>query len=230
MAPMKKLLVVSPHLDDAVFGCGDLIAAHPGSVVVTVFAGIPERFHGLTEWDAVCGFLSAREAVLSRRREDETALALLAAHPVWLSFRDAQYGAPARSIEVTRALRGVLKETSCDTVVFPLGLFHSDHEITHSASLALMREGRPLQWLCYEDTFYRCIPGLVQRRVDRLADRHRVAAPVLNSAGLTSAKRQAVYCYASQLRALSTAGRPGHLDALTPERYWPLNVEEEALH
>lgn len=226
----KKLLVISPHLDDAVFGCGDLLAACPGSSVVTVFAGVPERFHGLTEWDAVCGFLSARDAVLSRRREDQAALAFLEARPIWLSFADAQYGETPRSIEVTRALRRVLKEVACDTVAFPLGLFHSDHVLTHSASLALMREERPVQWLCYEDTFYRGIPELVQQRIERLAQAHRVSDPVLNSAGLTSAKRKAVYCYASQLRGLSSAGRPGHLDALTAERYWPLGIEAEALH
>lgn len=227
---MKQLLVISPHLDDAVFGCGDLIAAHPGAIVATVFAGVPEKFNGLTEWDAICGFLSAREAVLARRREDETALGVLAARPVWLPFSDAQYGETPRSVEITRALRGVLKEAGCDTVAFPLGLFHSDHRLAHGATLALLREGFGMQWLCYEDTFYRCIPGLVHERVERLAHGYRVAEPLLNNAGLTSAKRAAVYCYASQIRALSSAGRPGHVDALTPERYWPLALEEEALH
>jgi LmbE family N-acetylglucosaminyl deacetylase len=225
---MEKLLVISPHLDDAVFACGDLLAAHPGSTVVTVFAGVPQRFSGLTEWDAVCGFVSARDAVLGRRREDETALAVLRAQPRWLTFKDAQYGEPARAVEITRALRTVLKEGGCDTVLFPLGLFHSDHELTHCASVALVREG--LKWMCYEDTFYRCIPGLVKQRVERLSQEHRVAPPFLNSKGLSSAKRQAVYCYASQLRGLSSAGRPGHLDALTVERYWPLGIAEEALH
>jgi LmbE family N-acetylglucosaminyl deacetylase len=227
---MGKLLVISPHLDDAVFACGDLLAAHPGSTVATVFAGVPEGFNGLTEWDAICGFVSARDAVLGRRREDETALAVLGAHPRWLAFRDAQYGEPARSVEITRELRRIVKDISCDTVVFPLGLFHSDHEITHSAVLALLRQDLPVRWMCYEDTFYRCIPGLVQQRIERLSRGHQLSTPVVNSQGLSSAKRQAVYCYASQLRGLSSAGRPGHLDALTVERYWPIGVVEEVVH
>lgn len=227
---MEQLLVISPHLDDAVFGCGDLLAAHPGSTVATVFAGIPCRFRGLTEWDAICGFLSAREAVLARRREDETALARLGARARWLDFADAQYRETPRRVDVTRALRGVLQETPCDTVVFPLGLYHSDHELVHHAMLALVREGWPLRWMCYEDTFYRRIPGLVGERLASLGRGHRVSSALENAAGLTSAKREAVYCYTSQLRGLSSAGRPGHLDALTPERYWPLAVEEEALH
>jgi LmbE family N-acetylglucosaminyl deacetylase len=225
---MEKLLVISPHLDDAVFACGDLLAAHPGSTVVTVFAGVPQRFSGLTEWDAVCGFVSARDAVLGRRREDETALGLLGARPRWLSFTDAQYGEPAPAVEITGALQTVIEETACDTVLFPLGLFHSDHEITHRAALALVGKGPA--WMCYEDSLYRCIPGLVERRIEQLARQHRVARPFLNSKGLSSAKRQAVYCYASQLRGLSSAGRPGPLDALTAERYWPIGVAEEALN
>jgi len=225
---MVKLLVISPHLDDAVFSCGDLLAAHPGSMVVTVFAGVPQRFSELTEWDAVCGFVSARDAVLGRRREDVTALGVLGAQAHWLPFKDAQYGEPARAVDITRALRAVIKETACDTVLFPLGLFHSDHELTHRAALALVREDRA--WMCYEDAFYRCIPGLVERRIAQLARGHCIAAPYLNSQGLSSAKRQAVYCYASQLRGLSSAGRPGHLDALTAERYWPIGVAAEALH
>ena len=227
---MGRLLVISPHLADAVFACGDLLASHPGSTVVTVFAGIPDEATMLTEWDATCGYLNARQAVLSRRREDETALHMLAARPVWLSFCDAQYARCCRILDVSRRLRGVLKDTTCDTVLFPLGLFHSDHELAHRAALLLMHDARPLRWLCYEDTFYRCIPGLVQQRVAQLTEAYEVAAPVLNASGLTAAKRRAIHCYRSQLRGLSSAGRPGHLDAFKPERYWPLCVHEEATH
>jgi LmbE family N-acetylglucosaminyl deacetylase len=227
---MGRSLVISPHLDDAVFACGDFLAAHAGSFVVTVFAGIPAQANKLTEWDAICGYLSARHAVLSRRREDATALGMLSATPMWLSFCDAQYGELPHTIDVTRQLSRVLKETACDTVLFPLGLFHSDHEITHTAALKLMHEASPLRWLCYEDTFYRRIPELVQQRIARLSEAHRVGSPVLNADNLTSAKQRAMYSYTSQLRGLSSAGRPGHLDALTPERYWPLAIDEKATH
>jgi len=48
--------VISPHLDDAVFACGELLAARPGSVVITVLAGRPPRDLPLTPWDAASGF------------------------------------------------------------------------------------------------------------------------------------------------------------------------------
>ena len=55
-----KVLVLSPHLDDAVFGCGELIARCPGAIVLTLLAGAPEGFNVLTEWDAASGFTSAQ--------------------------------------------------------------------------------------------------------------------------------------------------------------------------
>jgi hypothetical protein len=41
---MDRLLVVSPHLDDAVFGCGELIASRPGATVARLFAGPPASY------------------------------------------------------------------------------------------------------------------------------------------------------------------------------------------
>jgi len=46
------MLVVSPHLDDAVLSCGRLLAGRPGSVVATVFAGVPSRPDQCTDWTA----------------------------------------------------------------------------------------------------------------------------------------------------------------------------------
>lgn len=40
-ATEDRLLVVSPHLDDAVLSCGCWLASRPGAAVVTVFAGRP---------------------------------------------------------------------------------------------------------------------------------------------------------------------------------------------
>jgi LmbE family N-acetylglucosaminyl deacetylase len=83
------MIAVSPHFDDAVFGCGALLAGHPGARVVTVFAGLPRDAARSTEWDTRSGFADAREAVAQRRREDRRGLALLKAEPLWLDFADA---------------------------------------------------------------------------------------------------------------------------------------------
>ena len=53
-------MVLSPHCDDAVFGCGELLADRPGSTVITVFAGRPGSGVPLTRWDAAAGFGAPR--------------------------------------------------------------------------------------------------------------------------------------------------------------------------
>jgi LmbE family N-acetylglucosaminyl deacetylase len=87
-----RLIVVSPHLDDAVLGCGHLLAQRPGAVVITVFAGRPPRRERVTPWDAAAGFGPGDDVVGARRMEDRRALGALGARPLWLPFLDAQYG------------------------------------------------------------------------------------------------------------------------------------------
>ena len=90
-----RLVIVSPHLDDAVLSLGGAIARHArfGAdwTIVTVFAGNPECSRPAGPYDRRCGFLSAGEAAASRRREDKKACALVGAKPVWLPFGGIQY-------------------------------------------------------------------------------------------------------------------------------------------
>ena len=41
---LQRIVVVSPHLDDAVLGCSYLLARCPGTSGVTIFAGRPSRY------------------------------------------------------------------------------------------------------------------------------------------------------------------------------------------
>src|SRR5689334_10074107 len=86
------VVVISPHLDDAVFGCGQLLALHPGSVVSTALAGRPPSYATVTGWDAAAGFRPGDDVIAARRAEDRAALQILDARPVWLDFTDDQYG------------------------------------------------------------------------------------------------------------------------------------------
>jgi LmbE family N-acetylglucosaminyl deacetylase len=222
---VKGALVVSPHLDDAVLGCGAWIAAHGGARVLTLFAGAPPGEAGAraTEWDAACGFDSAAQAIAARRAEDRAALALLGAEPEWLEWCDDQYRVPAPADALTADLRRALERHDPQTVLVPLGLFHRDHERAHDAALPLLAEQGGRAWYAYEDALYRALPGLVQRRLAALA-RSRVTATPERPAAAAGAKRRALACYASQLRGLATPGRPGHADALATERLWRLTA------
>src|SRR5690349_17572537 len=141
-----RLLVISPHLDDAVFGCGALLAKCHGAVAVTVFAGIPPRDDEPTSWDRACGFAGSVEAMSCRRREDQMALERLGARPLWLQFLDSQYGATPPEAEITAELMRAVSQEQPDSVLMPMGLYHSDHELAHCACLALRRLASAESW------------------------------------------------------------------------------------
>jgi LmbE family N-acetylglucosaminyl deacetylase len=219
------MLVISPHLDDAVFGCGRLIAAHPGSVVVTVFAGVPRDAERLTEWDAACGFRSAAEAVATRRREDQAALALLDATPRWLDFCDSQYDETPALADLASVLGRAIADESPDRVLYPLGIFHSDHLLVHEAACAALRAWPDLPSFAFEDALYRGMRGELQQRLGALARAGVSATPVrLLADSDHPLKAQAVQAYASQMRAF---GPNGVADTAQPERYWRLEQDRE---
>jgi LmbE family N-acetylglucosaminyl deacetylase len=218
---MSSLVVVSPHLDDGVFSCGALLARHPESLVVTALAGGAST-EGVTEWDTAGGFSSSAEAVATRRQEDLEALALLAATPVWLEFPDSQYGGSPGVELLAEALARVITAAGPAVIALPLGLFHSDHTLTSEASLRAFAHG-PAACLLYEDAIYRRFEGLRDERLEAHARAGRRLKPEVAPPESTPAvKRAAVACYRSQLRALSSPGRPGYDDAFGEERYWRL--------
>jgi LmbE family N-acetylglucosaminyl deacetylase len=66
------VVVVSPHLDDAVLSC---FAALGGSTLVNVFDGVPDASSPLQGWDRMCGFASPVDAALARLQEDDLVFA-----------------------------------------------------------------------------------------------------------------------------------------------------------
>jgi LmbE family N-acetylglucosaminyl deacetylase len=219
----RPLVVISPHCDDAVLGCGELLADQACGTVITVFAGSPPPGHPLTRWDADAGF-SAEEPVMARRRaEDRAALDLLGVQARWLAFRDSQYEGPVAASAVVEGLDAAVIRAQPGAVLVPLGLFHDDHKTTHEASLQLAGRHPAWHWLLYADALYRTIPGLVEERVAQLRAAGWTAAPLSGVEPRQLAlKRKAVACYGSQLRALARARPDGVADAFEPERYWTL--------
>src|SRR3954463_13831402 len=90
-----QIVVLSAHLDDAVFSLGAAIAATSRAgvdvVILTVLAGDPSSRVTAGAWDAEAGFATAGEAARARGLEDERACAEVAARPVWLPYSDVQY-------------------------------------------------------------------------------------------------------------------------------------------
>ena len=213
-------LFVSPHLDDAVFACGQWIASLPSSIVVTIFAGAPPADAALTSWDAECGFENGDDVIAARRVEDRGALALLRATPVWLDFRDDQYGEPRTTPTIAETLSSVIIREQPSAIHFPLGLFHRDHVRASDACAMLVDRLDEQAFFAYEDTLYRRIAGAVDERMNTLRARGfdlERCSPSLGDDAATR-KRDAVARYRSQLRALRTREACDDIDA--PEAHW----------
>ncbi|MGC3973668.1 MAG: PIG-L family deacetylase [Nitrospira sp.] len=218
-ANLQRIMVVSPHCDDAVFGCGMLLDASPGAIVVTIFGGSPGK-QPLTEWDPASGFRQGDDVMAIRCHEDRQALARLSASPIWLPFHDDQYRMPVSYDDLRNSIRGLLHQVRPHAVFVPWGLFHHDHRLASDICLDLRHEV-PAPWFLYEEAFYRRIPEELSARVALLRLRGIRARPVaMGHAGSPERKREAVVCYQSQLSALATPGRPGIADVFEPERVW----------
>jgi len=221
-----RFIVVSPHLDDAVLSCGELLYRHPGSLVVTVYAGDAPRRQPLTEWDRRCGFDQNDPWMAVRREEDERAVRSLGASAQWLSFVDSQYTTAAAAVAAAEEIGPVLEETidahPAMSIALPMGLFHADHERVHRAGLGLITARPQRHWYLYEEALYRQQPGAADRRRHGLACAGFLLRRIGSArrAEAVGAKRDALMFYASQMRGLRQSWPAAAHDMLTPEILW----------
>lgn len=227
-SPRDSTVVISPHLDDGVMGCGDMLATRGGGTVVTVFAGHPAAGTPAGWWDRLCGFTSATEAVRCRRAEDADALRSLGARPVWLDFTDSQYGGRPRPTVVAAALSAILTSIAPDLVVVPLGLEHVDHRLTRRAALRLVKRLPAARWCVYADAFYRASAQGVDPTLALLARagltpaREGLLDPQATPSSTISGKRGALARYHSQQGALLVVNRQVAMSQVLAESYWRL--------
>jgi LmbE family N-acetylglucosaminyl deacetylase len=134
---VADVLVLSPHLDDAVLSCWHVLESERDVLVVNVFTGLPPAGTGLTRWDRITGATDPRVRVEERLREDCDALALVERQPVALGFVEGQYGAPRPSPGEIAARLAPLDGAQ---VLAPAGIGgHSEHELVRGAAVELGR-------------------------------------------------------------------------------------------
>jgi len=230
---LERIVVVSPHFDDAALGTAHVLTTYPGSTVVTVLAGRPPAYPAqVTDWDASSGFAAGDDVVAARREEDRAAMASMHATPVWLDFADHQYlDADRRPTpeEVAPVLHRAVSEARPSSVFLPMGLANPDHLLTHDAGLlvraAMVEEGGGPLWFCYEDAGYKHLPGLLAWRVSKLFRSGLWPTPAIVPVQPDMArKRSAISLYTSQLPPLERDHLLSErLDANVPEQYWRLD-------
>jgi LmbE family N-acetylglucosaminyl deacetylase len=225
---LDRVVVCSPHFDDAALGAAHLLTAHPDSTVVTVFGGRPASYPDPpTEWDALGGFRAGDDVVALRRLEDRAAMEVLGAAPIWLDFVDHQYLAPderAEPHEIAVALDAVLEEAQPTAVFLPMGLANPDHVATHDAGVLLAAQRDDLTWFCYEDSGYKHIPGMLAWRIAKLFRSDLWPTPMVVPVMLDNdRKRAAIECYRSQLPPLNRDHALGaRIGGSVPEQFWLL--------
>ena len=231
-AVLQRIVVVSPHFDDAALGAAHLLTTYPGSTVITVLAGWPPAYPDEpTDWDACGGFRAGDDVVAARREEDRAAMAFLDATPVWLEFPDHQYLAKEerpKPDQVVSSLEAAIVDASPSAVFFPMGLANPDHVLTHDAGLrvrtALLESGGGPTWFCYEDHGYKHIPGMLAWRVAKLFKSGLWPTPAIVPIEPDMLKkRAAIDLYKSQLPPLQRDhALNDRLDANVPEQFWRL--------
>lgn len=221
------VIAISPHYDDAVFSCGQLLAEYPGSTVVTVFTDIPEHDLALTSWDEQCGFTSARQAMHARAIENKAALAMLKAQDIDLHFLDDQYPDATQNGAnlLSDTLASTISSEKAASVIFPLGLFHRDHIRVSDAIFDLLPQFPSISWIAYEDIPYR---SQVLRCRERLRALSRTCVltpfrPALPRWRTAEHKQRAVIAYGSQLQGLGYDGADPIM--AHTETYWRVHCE-----
>jgi len=226
---LDRAVIVSPHLDDAVLGCGGFMSVHPGLTVVTVFAGNPPAYpEPMRLWDVQSGFGPDDDVMEVRRAEDRAALEVLDARPLHLDFVEYSYNAgdvPVSADVVAGGLVTALESLEPTLVLAPFGLANPDHDVTHRACMrARDRMSPEISWWCYEDHGYKHIPGMLAWRVAKLFRRGLWPTPVCPAVDHDGDRKEAaVACYPSQLLALEDDWQiTAKLAAPAPEQYWRL--------
>jgi LmbE family N-acetylglucosaminyl deacetylase len=227
-AAFTKIVVVSPHFDDAAMGAGHLLGSYDDTTVITVLAGKPPAYPAEpSEWDALGGFKPGDDVVAVRREEDVAAMAVLESAYRWLDFADHQYLAPAdrpTPDEVAPVLAAAIADINPTSVFFPMGLGNPDHVMVHDAAL-LVRETQPDRtWFCYEDHGYKHIPGLLAWRVAKMLRAHPWPTPaIVPHVPDEERKRRAIWCYTSQIPPLEQDhALSARVAGRVPEQFWQL--------
>lgn len=215
---MQRILVLSPHLDDAVLSCSDHIMdwrKKAQVLVVTIFtrfgnkSSIFRHNNRLSE----SGFSSPQEQEEKRKKEDELAITKLKVDFLHLDFVDAGYrtfrekplypGSSLFSGKVSHndgllapKLEKALKPfKEFDRVVIPLGVGgHIDHVLTRKAARKIFDKNQTIYYVDY--------PYALKLRNWSLAGVLKLISKRKSIKPMSDKKREILEIYASQIPLL----------------------------
>ena len=235
-------VIHSPHFDDAVLSCWQVLEAGGDVTVVNVFTASPPAGRPIPWWDRLTGARDSIARMAERRAEDRAALALAGCEALSLGLLDDQYrAADVEAPAVVERLRGALAPAS--SLYAPAAMDeHRDHVLVREAALSLAGEGWPLvlyadlphaitagwpSWVTGERKRPEPGPDAAWDRALAAAglavERLRAAVRPLEPA-VRARKLAAVDCYRTQREGLDRFSFAPLADprALAWEVYWPV--------
>jgi hypothetical protein len=248
------MVVVSPHLDDAVLSAFELLHRATNIKIVTVFTVAPEGMS--TDWDRDRGFPNAASHLAARLTEEHTVMAGLGVTHVELPFIPFEYRSAGLTESDKLALvAAVLHQVgpSKTTVAVPVGAGgtwgiprkvwhrvrpnrrppggttpHIDHLAITDLLLGPLLEVGHTVWL-YEDLPY-LWAGRGDRRAHALSHQHGVPVTETSLPVDRVAKAASINGYVSQASAVVLRPPDQVAEALpTHERYWVLQASKPPL-
>jgi LmbE family N-acetylglucosaminyl deacetylase len=224
--PKGRVVVVSPHSDDAVFSLATTIATavRRGTrvEVLTVFGLDPASTAPANGWDKRGGFATEGDAARGRRDEDRGACDVIGATPMWLTFRGGGYTDERPTEAIWAAVQAEVNDA--DAVVVPgFPLTNPDHawlsELLTTRALPCSRVGlyveQPYRYMSRREASGPSSAELERRsgpRAEWVCSRTNIKGYRL--------KRKAIGAYASQLPLLGYAQRPWRIDRMLVHEAW----------
>ena len=144
-------IIISPHLDDAVFSLGGLISKeNTKTTIINVFSKVPEK-PLFTFWDRMCGFTNSTKAMDTRLREDKLALFGLGIPEnsiKYLSYLDKQYRKDIKkyqkefklkiSCDIEESIKDLLPNNI--RLFIPMNALHKDHRLVRDIGIELYKK------------------------------------------------------------------------------------------
>ena len=218
MSKVEEILVLSPHLDDAVFSCCDHIMdwrKKAKVLVVTIFTRFGNKSSILRNNIRLSesGFSSPQEQEKKRKKEDELAITKLKVNFLYLDFVDAGYrtfrekplypGSSLFSGKVSHhegllasKLEKALKPfKEFDQVVIPLGVGgHIDHVLIRKAAKKIFDQNKTMYYMDY--------PYALKLRNWSLAEVLKLISKRKSIKPMSDKKREILEIYSSQIPLL----------------------------
>lgn len=112
-----RTLIISPHLDDAIFSLGNFIQEMDDVTILTVFGGMPTDEEGFQKYRTL-------------HWEHQKACEVLGVTYTNLDFLDDVYGLQDEA-EILRVLKKAVQAIEPDEIYVPVGIHHPDHKLVN---------------------------------------------------------------------------------------------------